>query len=121
MPVFLLVNGKMKVFKKGIGVLPWLGKSQIDYRIVPQIYFKFKVWAGLNAKIGKKGCVSFKVIGDKKVLFDSGVIKGNAPTKNICVGIKGISKLSLLVEERQKEPSDFIYNHSVWAEPELLR
>lgn len=120
-PLSLLINGKAKRFEKGIGVLPWMGKSRIDYVLVPGVYRKFTCLCGLNAGIGQKGCVRFKVIVDGKTLFNSGIVDGNKPVRKVSANIADATELSLLAEEKQKKAADFIYNHSVWAEPRLLR
>lgn len=57
------------------------------------------------------GKLQFKLIGDKKELWKSGVMKKGDPVKEFNVSLKGIDKLLLLVEECG---DGIMYDHADW-------
>jgi len=120
-PMALLTGWKRRTFKTGINVLPWRGRSQLNYRLLPGAYRRLAVLAGLHPDIGARGRVCFKIVGDGKTLYESGPVTGRESARNIQIDIARVKILSLLVEDRQAEPADFRFNSAVWAEPLLLR
>ena len=72
----ITLNGKK--YDKGIGTH---SNSEIVYNLNGQ-YKMFKSTIGVDAETGEYGSVIFKVYGDGRVLFESGVIKGKDKAQN---------------------------------------
>ncbi len=69
---------------------------------------------GLDDEANNKGSVEFYVLGDKKVLWQSGIMKKGNEAKKIDISIAGIKKLGLLVTDA----GDGIdYDHADWCDP----
>lgn len=73
----------------------------------------FTAFAGVDDEVGKKGTVNFKIIGDKKTLWESGITKGGEPAHEVTVALQGIKRLSLIVEDGGDDSS---FDHADWAE-----
>lgn len=77
---------------------------------------RFTAIVGVDDEIGQRGSVIFKVTGDGKTLWESGVLRGGQPPKDVSVALAGIKTLTLSVEDA----GDGIdYDHADWAEAEL--
>ncbi len=77
---------------------------------------KFSAVVGLDDESNSRGSVEFYVIGDKKVLWQSGVLrKGDAP-KDADVDISGIKKLGLLVSDAG-DGND--WDHADWCNAKI--
>ncbi|MHC1708153.1 MAG: NPCBM/NEW2 domain-containing protein [Bacteroidales bacterium] len=73
----------------------------------------FSAIVGVDDESGEKASVEFCVLGDKKVLWQSGVMKKGDPARKVDVSLKGINKLALLVTDG----GDGInYDHADWLE-----
>lgn len=103
-----------KTYARGIGTH---SNSEIVYNLNGE-YKRFKSSVGVDAETGVNGSVSFKIYGDGRVLFDSGVIKGRDKAQNIDVDITGVNELKLVVEDG-KDGSQ--YDHADWAEPVITK
>ena len=57
----------------------------------------FTALAGVDDASNEKGSVEFYVLGDRKVLWKSGIMKKGDAAKKIDIDIRGIEKLGLLV------------------------
>ncbi len=87
----LTLNGKR--FTRGIGTDP-----TSKYLINLNGHGKhFIAYVGLDGNAAKGGAINFFVIGDKKILWDSGKLMKGTKTKEINVELKGIQQLGLLV------------------------
>ncbi|HWE04918.1 MAG TPA: NPCBM/NEW2 domain-containing protein, partial [Tepidisphaeraceae bacterium] len=64
------------------------------------------------------GSVDFKVIGDGKVLFDSGVLTSASPVMNINISVVGVQQLTLVATNGIVNNID--YDHADWAGAQLL-
>ncbi|HEX4123145.1 MAG TPA: NPCBM/NEW2 domain-containing protein, partial [Tepidisphaeraceae bacterium] len=104
------------VYPSGIGTH---ASSTITYSLAGK-YNTFVSDVGLDAEeIGVgSGAVDFQVIGDGKVLFDSGVLTPSSPTVHIAVSVAGVQTLTLQVNPQVA--GDIDYDHSDWAGAELL-
>jgi hypothetical protein len=60
--------------------------------------------------------LTFKVIGDGKVLWNSGELPGLKDVKEVQVDISGVDRLELVVETKNKADST-----SVWIEPRISK
>jgi hypothetical protein len=64
------------------------------------------------------GSVDFQVIGDGKVLFDSGVLTNNSPIVSLDVNVTGVQQLTLIATNGIVNSID--YDHSDWAGAKLV-
>ncbi|HZL33789.1 MAG TPA: NPCBM/NEW2 domain-containing protein [Tepidisphaeraceae bacterium] len=65
-----------------------------------------------------QGSVDFQVIGDGKILFDSGVLTNASPTISINVNVTGVQQLTLLATNGIANNID--YDHADWAGARLV-
>jgi nitrous oxidase accessory protein NosD len=93
--------------------------SQIVYALNGQ-YATFISDVGVDDEENAKGVgsVDFQVIGDGKVLFDSGVVTNNSPVVHINVSVAGVQQLTLLATNGVAGSID--YDHSDWAGARLI-
>ena len=101
-----------KRFQHGVGVQ----STSILYFLMEGKAKQFTATIGVDDKSAKELVVEFFVIGDKKILFQSGTMKlGDAP-KQVSVSLDGIQRLGLLVlpkEEMQR-------SHTNWANAQFV-
>ena len=68
---------------------------------------------GVDDEVGRRGSVIFRVLGDGKVLWESGVLRGGEAGKEVSVDLKGVKTLTLSVDDA----GDGInYDHADWAD-----
>jgi alpha-galactosidase len=60
---------------------------------------RFSASVGVDDEASSVGSVEFFIVGDKKTLWQSGIIRKGMAPKNIDVDIKGIKKLGLLITD----------------------
>jgi alpha-galactosidase len=101
-----------KRYQHGVGVQ----STSILYFLMEGKAKQFTATIGVDDKSAKELAVEFFVIGDKKILFQSGTMKlGDAP-KQVSVSLDGIQRLGLLVlpkEEMQR-------SHTNWANAQFV-
>ena len=110
----LTLNGT--VYTKGIGAH---AVSNITYNLAGN-YSTFLATVGVDDEENGKGVgsVDFQIIGDGKVLFDSGVLQnGNAPV-NINISVAGVQTLTLVATNGI--PNNIDFDHADWANARLL-
>ncbi|MDD4645899.1 MAG: NPCBM/NEW2 domain-containing protein, partial [Bacteroidales bacterium] len=76
----------------------------------------FDALAGVDDENSKPGTVEFVVLGDRKVLWKSGVMKQGEPAKEAHVSLKGIQKVALLVTDGG---DDINYDHADWIDAKI--
>ena len=77
---------------------------------------RFTASVGVYDEIGHQGSVVFKVIGDGKTLWESGVMRGGEPAKEVSADLRGIKTLVLSVGDA----GDGInYDHADWADAQI--
>ena len=103
-------------YAKGIGAH---AVSQIVYNLNGQ-YSSFLSDVGVDDEENVKGIgsVDFQVIGDGKVLFDSGVVTNSSPVVHINVSVAGVKQLTLLASNGVAGSID--YDHADWAGAQLI-
>ena len=103
------------VYSKGIGTH---AASSISYNIAGK-FTTFVATAGIDQEEDGKGngYVDFQVIGDGKILFDSGVLT-NDQIAQISVNVSGVQNLTLVATNGIANSID--YDHADWAGAELL-
>ena len=78
---------------------------------------RFTAMVGVDDEVGKNGSVVFKVTGDGKTLWDSGVLHGGDRAKDVSVALDGVKKLVLTVGDAEDGIS---YDHADWADARLV-
>ncbi|MCB9894317.1 MAG: NPCBM/NEW2 domain-containing protein [Planctomycetes bacterium] len=103
-----------KVYAKGLGVHS-ISKLTFDLN---RGYKRFIASIGVDDCAGERGSVEFKVYADGKLVFESGILRGTAPVKNIDIDVLNVSKLVLEVtaggDDDQLDRAD-------WANAKLVR
>jgi alpha-galactosidase len=77
----------------------------------------FTAIVGVDDEVGQRGSVIFKVVGDGKNLWESGVMRGGDPAKEVSVDLQGVNQLLLLVDDAG---DDINYDHADWAEARIV-
>lgn len=106
----LTVNGV--VYDRGLGVH---SISRLFYQLDGEA-ISISGLAGADDNNLFSGKFQFKLIGDKKELWKSGVIKKGDPVKKFNVSLKGVNKLLLLVEECG---DGIMYDHADWLDVKI--
>src|SRR4029077_6013957 len=60
---------------------------------------RFTATVGVDDEVGQRGTAVFKIVGDGKTLWESGVLRGGDPAKEVSVDLRGVNKLLLLVSD----------------------
>ncbi len=107
----LTIGGR--VFQKGFGVA---APSKIRYALDKK-YTAFSSSVGVDDEVVNAGSVEFKVYGDGKLLYQSGVMKGKDGAKSINVSVAGVTTLELLVT---KGPDNAVNDHADWGNAKLV-
>lgn len=77
---------------------------------------RFEANVGVDDEIGKLGSVLFRIIGDGKTLWESGVMRGGDPAKEVSVSIQGVQVLGLFATDAG---DDINYDHADWADARI--
>ncbi len=72
----------------------------------------FAATVGVDDEVGKRGSVVFRVFADGQKLYDSGVMRGGDPSKNLSVDVTGKKQLQLAVLDAG---DNLDYDHADWA------
>jgi alpha-galactosidase len=95
-------------YQRGLGI----HSTGVLYFLMDGNAVNFTAVVGADDKANKTMITNFYVIGDRKILFESGEMKvGDAP-KKVSVDLKGIKRLGLLVTTKE----DVSRNYSDWAD-----
>jgi alpha-galactosidase len=78
---------------------------------------RFTATVGVDDEVGKKGSGVFKVTGDGKTLWESGVLRGGDPAKDVSVALDGIKRLVLSVGDAG---DDINFDHADWADARIV-
>jgi alpha-galactosidase len=77
---------------------------------------RFTAGAGVDDETGGRGSVTFTVLGDGKVLADTGVVVGGQAAVPVDVDVIGVTELVLVTGVG---PDNNNYDHSEWVAPRL--
>jgi len=104
-----------KTFEKGIGSH---APSEIIY-YTAGLYDRFTASVGCDAypSFEDVSTVEFKVYGDGRLLFNSGVMRVKTPAKKVDVSIKNINELKLITTDAGDGQH---WDHADWAIPKLI-
>ena len=83
-----------RVFDNGLGVH---SRTELDYQL-DRGYESLVATIGIDDAVRPAGSVVFRVLGDGKVLLDSGVVTGKDPPRDVNVNVVGVSTLTLVVD-----------------------
>jgi alpha-galactosidase len=72
----------------------------------------FKAHVGVDDATQGRGTVRFRVYGDSKKLFDSGLVKGGEAARPVEVPLEGVKRLVLMVTS---EADGIDFDHANWA------
>ena len=72
----------------------------------------FSAQVGVDDEVGDKGSVEFRVLGDGKVLWTSGIMRGQNPPKAVDVDLTGVKTLTLVVDDAKDGEAN---DHADWA------
>ncbi len=103
-----------RTFAKGIGVHSY---AELVYEI-GGAYEAFVATIGIDDVVRPRGSVVFRVEGDGKVLFDSGMLTGTDPPQDIIVNISGVTILTLVVDYGDELD---LADHADWGDARLLK
>jgi len=110
----LLTIGGVK-FEHGVGTHA-ISRFTIDLKGVAKS-FQSKVGLDDEASTKGKGSVCFRVYADKIKVYDSGILKGKNPPKDVDVDLTNAKRLDLVVTDA----GDFIdWDHADWADARLI-
>ena len=83
-----------RVFEKGLGVH---SRTELVYEIDGD-YQTLVATIGIDDAVRPRGSVVFRVLGDGRALYDSGLVTGIEEAREIVVDVTGIQRLTLLVD-----------------------
>ena len=81
-------------------------------------YTSFLSDVGIDDETRGQGSVDFQVIGDGRVLYDSGVLTGTSAVAHVAVNVTGVQTLTLQATNGVAGSID--YDHADWAGARLL-
>jgi beta-galactosidase len=77
---------------------------------------RFRAWVGVDDAAQSPGSVTFQVLGDGKVLWESGVMRAGAPAQEVDVDLQGVERLTLRVGDAGDGNG---MDHADWAEASI--
>ena len=99
-------------FDRGVGTHA-ISKMMIDLKGSGK---KFSAFVGVDDESGEPASVEFFVMGDSKVLWQSGLMKKGEVPKKAEVDLRGIQKLALFISEADASNHS---DHADWAEANI--
>lgn len=78
---------------------------------------RFLAMVGVDDTANGPGSVDFRIYGDGRKIWDSGVMRNGQPPKQVDVGLQGIQTLLLLVDDAGDGVD---YDHADWAQARFL-
>ncbi len=78
----------------------------------------FAATIGIDDAVRPRGTVRFRVEGDGRELFDSGVVTGEDEAQRIAVDVRGVSRLTLMVGNADGLD---LSDHADWADARLIK
>nr|NQU91738.1 NPCBM/NEW2 domain-containing protein [Bacteroidota bacterium] len=98
-----------QLFDRGVGTHA-VSKMMIDLHGTAKI---FSAMVGVDNESGERGSVEFFVMGDKKILWQSGLMKKGDPAKAVEVDLIGIEKMALYISDGGNSNYS---DHADWAD-----
>lgn len=101
-------------FEKGICVH---SRTKLVY-VINGEFEKLAATIGIDDSVRPLGNVEFRVLGDGKVLWESGIVTGADPPKDIVVPLSGVTEVTLIVDFGKALD---LGDHAVWGNARLIR
>ena len=99
-----------RTYEKGVGT----HAASLMYVDLKKSCRSFSAYVGVDDEVnGKIGSVRFRIYGDGKLLFNSGVLKAGEPAKKVDIDLTGCKTLTLAVDPAGDNNS---YDHANWAD-----
>ena len=108
----LSIDGR--TFDKGIGVHSY---TELTYE-TGGTYETFAATIGIDDYVRPRGSVVFRVLGDEKILFDSGPVTGRDAPRDIVVDVANVTTLALVVDYAGELD---LADHADWGGARLLK
>ena len=104
-----------RTFARGLGTR---APNAMTYRLDGR-FQRFQAWVGPDVEVVDKPDVSivFRILGDGKILFDSGPMRAKDGAKRVDVSVEGVQKLKLEADDPGKGSP---WDHADWADPTVL-
>lgn len=102
------------VYPKGLGAH---ARSEIVYGLEGR-YATFTSVVGVDDEVGDRGSIVFQVWADGKQIYDSGLMLGSTPSKNVHLDIDGVDLLKLVITTGGDDDK---YDHGDWANAKLSK
>jgi len=106
----LSIGGRQ--FAHGVGTHA-VGEFALDLHGTARL---FSTWVGVDDAAQPPGSVTFQLLGDGKVLWESGVMRAGEPAKKVGVNLQGIQRLTLRVGDAGDGNG---MDHADWAEAKI--
>ncbi|MCH7870962.1 MAG: NPCBM/NEW2 domain-containing protein [Planctomycetes bacterium] len=103
-----------RVYERGLGVH---SRTELTFAI-DGAYETFVATIGIDDSVRPRGSVVFRVAGDGRILYDSGVVTGKDEPVDIRVDVTDVKRLRLIVDFG--EGLD-LADHADWADARLLK
>lgn len=103
-----------KRYAKGIGCHSY---SELHYDI-KGMYELFVSTIGIDDHVRPRGSVEFRVLGDDRILFESGQITGRSDPKDIIVDVHGVQQLTIVVDYADELD---LSDHADWGDARLIK
>jgi alpha-galactosidase len=101
-------------FDKGVGT----HAASLMYIGLKKSCRSFSAYVGVDDEVnGNIGSVRFRIYGDGRLLFNSGVLKAGEPAKKVDIDLTGCNTLTLSVDPAGDNTS---YDHADWADAAFI-
>ncbi|MEO7718586.1 MAG: beta-galactosidase [Capsulimonas sp.] len=77
---------------------------------------RFSAWVGVDDDAQSPGSVTFQVLGDGRLLWESGAMRAGAPAKKVGADLQGVQRLTLRVGDAGDGNG---MDHADWAEAKI--
>ncbi|HTQ10431.1 MAG TPA: NPCBM/NEW2 domain-containing protein, partial [Fimbriimonadaceae bacterium] len=104
-----------RVYPHGLGTH---ASSRLVYAL-DERFNRFHAVVGVDDEMASfgKSSIDFKVVGDGKTLFDSGVMRNSTPPRSVDIDVRGIRELTLIAGDGGDGIED---DHADWADASLV-
>jgi len=103
-----------KRYSKGIGCHSYF---EMKYDI-NGMFELFVSTIGIDDHVRPRGSVEFRLLGDDRILFESGQITGRSEPKDIIVDIRGIQQITIIVDYGDELD---LSDHADWGDVRLIK
>ncbi|MCP4245796.1 MAG: hypothetical protein GY778_01995 [bacterium] len=101
-------------YERGLGVH---ARTELAYRL-DEAFALFVATVGIDDSVRPRGNVTFKVLGDGRVLYDNGAVGGRDEPQSVRADVSGVAELTLLVDYGDEMD---LADHADWGGARLIR